>query len=344
MGLLNIDDLLNEISPDAPCGEDLEYDPAFVELELKAKGTPEQQIGDRVEPSQPPNWRELRKETLALLERTRDLRLLLGLTRAMLNTEGLAGLQESLALILGALENYWDSIHPQLDPDDDNDPTYRVNILMELCDFDGMLRPLSLVPVVESRAVGRFSLRDIQIAGGKQPPSDDGEAVEMSTIQAAFTDADIDALQSTRQSVDGALSSLTAIETFVTDQVGVGNAPSLAPLREPLREILQVLNEQSARRGIGMAGGEQETIPEAGGAATVAASGPMGGVNNRQDVIRALDLICEYYSRAEPSSPVPLLLMRAKRLVTKGFLEIMRDLAPDGVSQVELIGGIEPEE
>ena len=46
-----------------------------------------------------------------------------------------------------------------------------------------------------------------------------------------------------------------------------------------------------------------------------------------------------YYERHEPSSPVPLLLKRAKRLVAKDFMEILRDLAPDGVDQAERISG-----
>ena len=61
--------------------------------------------------------------------------------------------------------------------------------------------------------------------------------------------------------------------------------------------------------------------------------------NTREDVIRALDKACRYYESHEPSSPVPLLLKRAKRLVAKDFMEILRDLAPEGVSQAEKISG-----
>ena len=53
-----------------------------------------------------------------------------------------------------------------------------------------------------------------------------------------------------------------------------------------------------------------------------------------------IDKVCLYFERNEPSSPVPLLLQRAKRLISKDFLEILRDLTPDGVSQAELIGGV----
>jgi type VI secretion system protein ImpA len=55
--------------------------------------------------------------------------------------------------------------------------------------------------------------------------------------------------------------------------------------------------------------------------------------------VRALDKICDYYARHEPSSPLPLLLQRCKRLATMSFIEIVREMVPDGLSQVEIIAG-----
>ena len=54
----------------------------------------------------------------------------------------------------------------------------------------------------------------------------------------------------------------------------------------------------------------------------------------------ALDRIIAYYARSEPSSPVPMLLERAKRMVGADFLTIIKEMAPDGVQNVHLIGGI----
>ena len=64
-----------------------------------------------------------------------------------------------------------------------------------------------------------------------------------------------------------------------------------------------------------------------------------GEVTSRDDVIKAFDKICAYYKRSEPSSPVPFLVRRAKGLVKKGFADIIKDLAPDAIKQIELIGG-----
>jgi type VI secretion system protein ImpA len=62
-------------------------------------------------------------------------------------------------------------------------------------------------------------------------------------------------------------------------------------------------------------------------------------VTSREDVARLLDRIREYYERHEPSSPLPLLLARCKRLVSASFLDIVRDVAPSAVSQVDILRG-----
>jgi type VI secretion system protein ImpA len=78
-----------------------------------------------------------------------------------------------------------------------------------------------------------------------------------------------------------------------------------------------------------------EAGPSAGAGGAIS-----GAVKNPNDVIRMLDKILDYYARSEPSSPLPLLLQRAKRLVSKDFMTIMKDIAPDGVGQASTIGGI----
>ena len=65
----------------------------------------------------------------------------------------------------------------------------------------------------------------------------------------------------------------------------------------------------------------------------------VGAITSREDAIRALDRVCEWIERNEPSNPAPLLIRRAQRLMTKNFIEIIRDLAPEGVNQIEKLAG-----
>ena len=45
------------------------------------------------------------------------------------------------------------------------------------------------------------------------------------------------------------------------------------------------------------------------------------------------------YIRHEPTSPVPLLLQRGKRLVTMSFMDILHDLLPDSIQTMQKITG-----
>ena len=74
MSSIDIDQLLAPVSADAPAGADVEFDPAYFELEKLAQGTPESVMGDEVKPAEEPEWRDVRKAALGLLDFERRLR------------------------------------------------------------------------------------------------------------------------------------------------------------------------------------------------------------------------------------------------------------------------------
>lgn len=352
--------LLDGVSDKSPCGEDLEYDPEFIEIEKTAQGKPEQQIGTTVIPAQQADWREVENKSIDLFKRTKDLRIAVYLTQALVHNKGLVGLKDGLLLIKGLLDQYWDEVHPRLDPSEDNDPTLRINSIAALCDAETMLKGIREAVLADSNVFGRFTLRDIQYAGGKTPvPSRMEETVpEMTTINAAFMDTNVEDLQALESTLLLSIEAVADIDTFLLDKLGTEQAADFSTLTHILNEARQVIAEQLNHRGIEGVGGrgsvneEAATTPSnADGSETAmakvdviggaAATMPVSGeVNSREDVIRLLDMACDYYSRCEPSSPVPLLLQRAKRLVSKDFMGIMRDLAPAGLTQVEEIGGV----
>jgi type VI secretion system protein ImpA len=341
MPIENIDSLLEPISAESPCGPDLEYDPAFLELDRLSEGKPEQQMGDTIVPAQEPDWKEVGNRALALLGKTKDLRIAVRLTRARLNTEGFQGFSEGLKVTRGIVEKFWDGFYPVLDPEDGNDPTFRVNILMSLCDGSFFIDRLRTIPVVSSRSFGRFSMRDVAVATGELPPPADTEPPKTAAIDGAFMDCPLPELQATASFLQSAMNDLTAIEAFVAEKVGASSGTNYAKLFELLRAADKLVSGHVADRTAVAAGtGEPGADGAAGGS-----GGPGGGrsiageVNSREDVIRVLDKICLYYQRLEPSSPIPLLLQRAKRLVSASFMDIVRDLAPDGLAQIETLRG-----
>ncbi len=345
MPLKTMESLLQPVSPEAPCGADLEYDSAFLELERSSQGKPEQQIGSTIVPAEEPDWKDVSNKALALLTKTKDLRIVSRLVRGLLHTEGLVGFGDGIAVLRGLVENFWDGIYPKLDPEDGNDPTFRVNILMGLCDGPAFIDRIRAIPIVTARSFGRFSLRDMAIASGELPPIPGVEAPTSSAIDGAFNECPVASLQGTLDTLQSTLQNLAAIEAFVGEKVGAASGPNFAKLADILRSAEKILVARLARRGVAAAspadGAEASTQEGDGVAGPSRGAGQAisGEINSREDVIRMLDKICSYYQRYEPSSPIPLLLQRSKRLVSATFLDIVRDLAPDGLTQVENLRG-----
>jgi type VI secretion system protein ImpA len=130
------------------------------------------------------------------------------------------------------------------------------------------------------------------------------------------------------------------IEAALRTHVDAGRIPDMGGLRGILAAIRGRLESHLTKRGVAPSAAEGE----AGAVKPVTESGkekPVSGeIRSAEDVVSALEKICQYYERHEPSSPVPLLLRRAQRLVSKSFLEIIRDLSPEAKKQIENIGGV----
>ncbi|MBU2961462.1 hypothetical protein KO516_11670, partial [Citreicella sp. C3M06] len=71
------------------------------------------------------------------------------------------------------------------------------------------------------------------------------------------------------------------------------------------------------------------------------APGLPGEIRNRADVETALDRIIAFYERTEPSSPLPHLARRMRRMVMMDFLELMEEVAPSGLKEFRSVAGVE---
>jgi type VI secretion system protein ImpA len=337
MASFDTSSLLEPVSGGPPSGPDLAYDADFRVMEQAARGKPESQFA----PAEEPNWKQCRESALAVLKRSRDLRAAVLLAQALGHTQGFEGFADGLQVVHGLLDQWWDDLHPKLDPAEGNDPTMRVNAIAALASRETTFQLLRELPLVEARGVGRFGLREIEWAEGKTPPAAGADVPAAGTIEAAFKAADLDAVQATVQALRRARDLAKQIGTALSARVGAANSAELEPLHRVLGDATKAVEDRLARRS----GGDVVLGPLVDGPTGGGNGGPqtVGEVRTREDVVRLLDLACSYFERHEPSSPIPLLLKRAKRLTSMGFLEIMRDLAPGGVSEVQKIAG-EPQE
>jgi type VI secretion system protein ImpA len=219
--------------------------------------------------------------------------------------------------------HYWDTVHPLAV----EDSIERQSALSAFNDHAAIVDGLRRATLVSSRQHGRFSLRDIEAAAFSGP------------FDAAFDEVPLEDLQASRNQVREALSSLSRIESRIRES---DSEPALSfdGVVAQLVKLEQVFRGQLARRP--EAGVSAEPAAESNADATPAVAG-VGPIRSRQDAIRALDAVAAFFRQTEPSSPVPLLIDRAKRLVSKDFLEVLADLAPSGLNEAKTASGVRDE-
>lgn len=329
--------ILAPVSEALPCGEDLEYDAAFTALEAAARPKAEQQFGDSVIPEVPPEWRSVQSQAQDLMQRTKDVRVAVLLLRAATRIDGITGFVTGLQVLNRLLEQYWEQIHPQLDADDDNDPTMRLNALAPLTDSEMVLRDLHEARIGTSRSLGPVLVRDVELAFGKLTPRD-GEAVHSAAqIEGALGEI-FESLPSAREACATAADGVTQLQANINSRVGSFQAVDFKPLRD-----IAIVAQQVAR-GSGTADQDASIQTDAGDDAQASGSAPAratlhGEIQSRQDALNTLDRVIRYLEQTEPGNPAPLLIKRAQRLIGVSFLDIMSDLAPDALSSIENITG-----
>lgn len=324
-----VDGWLLPLDGDKPCGPDLEYDPESLEL-TDATGKPESQFG----PGQPPDWPRIRDISESLFTRTRDLRVALWWGRAQLNLAGFAALPATIALFHGLLENFWDDVHPLPDPDD-SDALARLSVLGGFDKLDSILGDIRNARLSDDPRLAGLRVRDVEIALSKLTPRSD-ESPRTQGQVAGMVAAAPEAAADLHSETVSALASLKQLEALLTERVGADNSVDLTNARGMLAGVASVLPDVPDQVVV-----DVEAIRTPGERASVIASG-VHSVDSRQDAIRAIELVCTYLERHEPTNPAQLLLRRAARVIDKNFLQLVRELAPDAVKEVARIMGVDP--
>ena len=336
--------------PDLPdgsvAGPNLELDAAFGALERAAQGKPETQYGNTIEPATPPDWKEAAIVAEGLMARTRDLRVMALLSIARLHLYGIPGFMDGLAVMRRHVDDAWDHVHPQLDPEDDNDPMQRANALLMLQDPGRVLRPMRDTALASTPRTGPVSWRDIAVMNGTQEPEPGRERMGEAAVRAAFAGSDPARLAALRAAVDGGLADLAAIPAAFDAKSISGSGPDFTDLVKLLRDIQKELKRYEALAA-DAAPPEDAAGPAAEPDAVLMPARGRGGatiqsiaaLNSREDALHALELAAGFFRTNEPSSPLPLLIDRAIRLAPLPFLEIVRDMAPDGLLQAQTIAG-----
>lgn len=331
---LTLDAILQPVSEDAPVGEDLSYSHARAEIE--------QAFETADDGGDPPerDWRAVLRLIDQQFAETKDVWLAAYLARAGAESGDLDVVLTGVQALAGLFEQYWGSVHPQLD---ELGVPGRKAPCDSLASRRTFIMPLERTVLIAHPRLGRFSGADLQRFAG-EGPSADGYGL----FRAALEEIGDEGLQEAIARLDGVEEGLRRADKAFTAGADGEEGPNFQPTLAVLQQM-----RAAARAFLSAGGGEADDAAPAeasagreGGSAGAAARGAAlsGAISSRDDVIRALGLIGEYYRLREPSHPMPVLLTRAQRWVTMDFISLMKDIAPDGVDQAELVLNARPAE
>ncbi len=339
-------DWMAPISAETPCGSDLEYDPEFVVLSASVAAKAAAQYGDFVGTPEPVNWSDVDRDCRRLMVRSKDVRLAVLFIRCRTRLAAAAGFAEGLALLAGWLAAFPDLVHPQLGVDEDRAAALeiRMNALQSLTDTDGLISDLREIALTRSTAT-RLQLRDVERAFAHPRPSD--------ALTPESVTRQLEELRMQRPAVlsgfDGALDSLTAIESWCREHLSV-YAPDLTALKRLLRHVAV----PAGCRPVQIAPDEESDVHEELDESAVLAEPPTAAdeseartvsepvtlrvAGKASDRHAALNLIREarqWFEQHEPSSPIPVLLKRAEQFVGKRYVDVVTAIPAELLAQWE---------
>jgi type VI secretion system protein ImpA len=337
-------DLFATLKTSSSCGENLEYSPEFLALQQAVAGRPEQQFGSTIIPEQAPDWALIEREATQLCERTCDIRIVVVLTQALAELKGLTGFADGVELLAAILEQHWDDVYPLLHLDDEYDPMPRINALISLGDLQGAVRSARSASLLEG-VHGQVSVRDAEaLLDGSRTQSESYPGGRPRLVEALRHAHAMRAPE--LMAISRSLLGLAAIETAVASRIGAEWTPDFSGIRRTLSVIANVI-ETAAPTGPVV---EQDQAPNDGNPlpneAALAEPADLVSdaldvawkdvsIRSRGDALLALEQVCSYFERYEPSHPAPFLIRRAQQTIPLDFHEMLRNLAPQGLDQFE---------
>ena len=307
--VIDIEALLAPIAGDNPAGENLQYSGVYDQIREARRSEDALAQGDWQREIKAADWEEVvRLATEALRDRSKDLQISAWLAEAVVKTSGFPGLRDGLKLVRGIQERFWENLYPEIE---DGDLEARANAIALLDRQTAMA--IQEVPVTRSPAYSFLQWEAVKTSGtapaaGEGSP---GPAAEGQITLEDFGKARGATRRAFYEELLGVLnecwSEFEALDRVMDEKFG-RQTPGLGELKKTLDRVRDWADKTTKEKRLeepegGAAGAE--------GAAGEEGSGSAGAVRGRQDALRRLAEVADYFRRTEPHSPVSYLVQRA---------------------------------
>jgi type VI secretion system protein ImpA len=345
--VIDLDAMLQPISEEAPAGENLRYAGIYDEITEARRADDDLNQGDWQTDLKFADYRRVVELAVpALTTQTKDLQIAAWLSESLIRQSGFAGLRDSIKLLAGLQQNFWETMHPEIDEGD----------------MEGRANAISWF-----EAQGSFSIMGVAFTGGDGysfldyedsklydfPENiemlETAEQIRLNELKAqaekqrkttgemwrrAVTATNRAQMEIVNFTIDECWAELNALNLVIEEKFDRNQMPGLTNLKKTLEnvhgQVKKLLDEKRAEEpdeaGEVAAEGE-EVVGEDGvvrgpGVAT-------GAIANRKDALKRLNDIADFFQRTEPHSPISYIVQRAVKWGNMPLENWLQDVIKD---------------
>ncbi|MBU3070342.1 type VI secretion system protein TssA [Aestuariicella sp. G3-2] len=357
--IIDIESLLQPISEDAPTGEDIRADrsPSSDYYTIKdarnnARAAERSSMFDEdVDLLKP--WRTVAEVAPKILSsKSKDLEVACWYTEGLIRLHGVSGLRDGIKLIHGLVLDHWEGLYPE--PDEDGIET-KVAPLTGLNGDGGdgtLMAPIRNMSITNEGDYGSFNLWQYQKARDNSKLTDDDErAARNEALGFSFQDVEATIQEASPQfyvdmveTLEETQQDYKALNELLRSSCGSDTPPSsniTNLLDEVLRSVRflskdkldQVKAATEAQQAVDEPTADDDTPSVSAAAQAVVVNQVAGPIGNREDALKRLEEVADYFRKNEPHTP---LAPGIERLISWGRMtvaELMMELLPEDSSR-----------
>jgi type VI secretion system protein ImpA len=352
--LIDIDRLTHPISLERPAGEDISFSSVYDQIrEARSGDDASLAAGVWARELKVADWPRVQAlATAALAEQSKDLQVASWLAEALCQMYGFVGVRDGIVLLTELLRQHWEHLYPE----NDGDLEPRANCLTWV---SGALARQVRRQALTSEGRGWYDYQDaLQVDNaGQRDRTLMAELIAEGKIDGETWRKQVAATPSesfarAQEELLGCQKACADLDAAIEQAFG-NEGPSLRDLRTAIQDVLSLVGAIAKERGItptmtDVVAPATVMPPPAGEMAALAAGAvPVAsGAQAREDALRQLREIAEFFRRSEPHSPVAYLVDRAVKWADMPLDRWLQEVVKDqGVlSMLNETLGVQPHE
>lgn len=346
--VIDFEAIFQPISEENPSGENVRFSNLYDEIKEARRADDELPQGQWETELKVADFRKVIALAVpALASQTKDLQIAAWLSEALVKEHGFAGLRDGLKLMSGLQEKFWETLFPEIDEGDmegranavawmDTNAAFAVKLApitgegYSFADFEDSKRydiPENL-DTLDSSDQAKYRELQAEAETKNKVTGDKWRRAKAASRRAFYEELSL--------AVGECWAQYAEINRVIEEKYERNQAPGLGNLKKALDEIetqvKKLLEEKRAEEPDAAdesAEAAQAEGEEGAGGGTIAVAATGGAIRTRQDALKRLGELAEYFRKNEPQSPVSYLVQRAVKWGNMPLESWLQDVIKD---------------